>query len=91
MYYYDCEIWIGSLSFDIEVEFYRTPYIQGSVLDPPEGGEIIIEDYRVINVFGETYYRPAGSWEGCIKDVIGDIEDHVDIMYLRDAADEQEE
>jgi hypothetical protein len=52
---HETEITLGNMELCIQIEFSVTPYIPATYYDPPEGGEIEIDDVWVSNVSGGTY------------------------------------
>jgi hypothetical protein len=52
---HETEITLGNMELCIQIEFSVTPYIPATYYDPPEGGEIEIDDVWVSKVSGATY------------------------------------
>lgn len=49
------------ISIDIDIVYSVTPKISGTYYDPPEGGEIELEDVVVFGIEGDGYYYSSSA------------------------------
>ena len=56
---YEAEIEVNEMTLGVEIEYRVTPRYAATYWDPPEGGEIEIDDVHVLSVEGD----PDCNWD----------------------------
>ena len=83
MYCSDIMLNIGAITMEAEVCFTRSPFIQATRLDPPEGGELEITGVWVKWICGVDYDKERAlfqSWAPILDDMAWEvIENDTDI------------
>ena len=81
---YYADVSVNGMNLEIAIDYRVTPRIAATYLDPPEGGEIELEDVYCMGVTGETYEKERtdlGDWAPFLDNLAWSLVDDCDFIY----------